>query len=109
MPVAFNCSVSPCATDGLIGVIETALRAAAVTTSVALAVCDPEMTVMVVEPGAAAVATPVEGSIVATAALLECHPSGATSAPRVECVPSDRADVAAKSTACVATATGAPG
>jgi len=46
---------------------------AAVTVRVVLAVIDPTVIVIVVEPGAAAVATPVAGTMLATAGLLECH------------------------------------
>jgi hypothetical protein len=46
---------------------------AAVTVRVVLAVMDPTVTVIVVEPGATAVATPVAGTMLATAGLLECH------------------------------------
>src|SRR6266704_3056776 len=73
MPSAFSWSLSPWATEGWIGVMETAFKMAAVTVRVVLAVMDPEVIVIVVEPGATAVAPPVAGTMVATPGLLECH------------------------------------
>src|ERR1035438_9752651 len=109
MPVAFSCSVRPSATEGLIGLIATAFSAAAVTASVALAETPTEVTVIVVEPGATAVARPVEGSIVATAVLLDFHPSGAASAGNTEFERSENEAFAVNCTVWVATATGPPG
>jgi hypothetical protein len=51
--------------------METAFKVAAVTVRVVLAVMEPEVIVMVVEPGATAVAT--FPTMLATAGLLECH------------------------------------
>jgi hypothetical protein len=53
--------------------METAFKTAAVTVRVVLAVTDPAVIVIVVEPGATAVATPVAGTIVATPGLVEFH------------------------------------
>ena len=91
------------------GLIATAFSAAAVTARVALDVTPPEVTVIVVAPGATAVASPLEGSMVATAVLLDFHPSGATSAPRAELERSENEALAVNWTCCVATATGPPG
>jgi hypothetical protein len=54
--------------------METALSLAAVTVRVAPAVMDPEVIVIVVEPGATAGAT--FPTMVATPGLLECHVPG---------------------------------
>jgi len=54
--------------------METAFRMAAVTVRVALAVMDPAVIVIVVEPGARAVAT--FPTMVATPGLLDCHVPG---------------------------------
>jgi len=51
--------------------METAFKTAAVTVRVVLAVMEPEVIVIVVEPGATAVAT--FAAMLATAGLLECH------------------------------------
>ena len=109
MPVALSCSVRPSATEGLTGLMAMAFSAAAVTVRVALAVPPPEVTEMVVDPGATAVASPVEGSIVTTAVLLDFHPSGATSAGSTALERSENEALAANCTVCVTTATGPPG
>ena len=47
--------------------------------------------------------------MVATAVLLDFHPSGATSAPRTELERSENEALAVNWTCCAATATGPPG
>src|SRR6267154_2495089 len=104
MPSALSGRVSPSATEGLIGVMAMAFRVAAVTVKVALPVWGPEVTVMVVEPGATAVA--VAPTIVATAGLEELHTAPTGRGP-VDW--SEKVARAVKLTVSAIVATGAPG
>ena len=54
-----NCWVYPAATEALAGVTEIEVKTAAVTVKVAEPVIEPDLAVMVVLPGATAVASPV--------------------------------------------------
>src|SRR5271167_713213 len=67
------------ATEELTGVTEMEVSVAAVTTRVALAVIEPEVTVIIVEPPPAAVATPEAEPMLAALVLLELQtaPGGA--------------------------------
>lgn len=76
VPVAVNCWVVPRAIAGLAGVMAMETRAAAVTVSVVEPAIEPEVAVMVVDPGATLVARPWLPEallIVAIPAVAELH------------------------------------
>jgi hypothetical protein len=70
VPVAVNCCVSPSGTDGRAGVTAMDTSGEGVTVSPVEPETEPDTAVMVVDPGATAIACP-EASIVATAVFEE--------------------------------------
>jgi hypothetical protein len=74
-PVAVNCCRVPSAMLGMAGVTPIDTSAAPVTVSVVEAEMLPDATVMVVDPMATAVATPLAPTIEATAGALELQVS----------------------------------
>ena len=76
VPVAINCFVNPCAMLGLVGVAVMDTSAALVTLSVVVPAMNPDIAVIVVEPTATDVASPLESDallIVATGPFEELH------------------------------------
>jgi hypothetical protein len=72
-PVALNVCEVPAATLGNAGVTAIETRVAAVTVTVALAVCPWKLAMMVATPAAVVATLPVAAPTVATAALDELH------------------------------------